>query len=245
MVEFSFEVPHAHLEDFASYQDFFFLLGAHLEHKEYYDFHKNQYALGVKQLWLDNNYNELGEADNICTLAERAHHIRASKVIIPDDPTWTEEQMWTSYCEACFRIAREEIVVVVNNEKMFKSFKERGVTKFALSYHIRLPHYEAGGKPEDFLWAKDCHFLGLCSVEELRIINPPTCDTSMPIKLALQNKSLYTWMKEACPHIHTKDILSTFFDTKMTTEQLALAKLNINLLKNLVNGGHYNAKNMG
>lgn len=236
MTAFSFEVPHNHLEDFADLQDFFFTLSMHTERLDYFLFHRWQVLHSPKQVWLDNSYNELKEPEEVYSLINKARNLGAHKIIVPDNPTWNEEQIFSR-----FRTAREylddtQLIVVVNSQKMRAYMLECQVQKLALSYHIRLPYYKAGGLYRDFAWAKYAHFLGMTSVAELQEIKPLTCDTSMPIKIALRGQTLKGWIEQGCPHIHTAGYLD-FFEVRMTEEEIELARQNIKTLKRMVNGG--------
>ena len=235
MTAFSFEVPHAHLADFEDLQDFHFILSMHLTNEKYLSYYQEQSLKGAKQVWLDNSFNEMGKADEVYSLVNSLRKVDAHKLIVPDDPTWTKEELLARY-----RIAREylepsQLIVVVSSSEMRAYMLEKGVKKLAVSYHVRLPHYRAGGLYHDFAWAKNCHFLGMTTVAELKQLKPVSCDTSMPVKIALLGQTLQQWIERGCTHIHTRDNLN-FFDLILNDKQLELARNNIIALKEMVNG---------
>jgi len=239
MTKFAFEVPHAHLDDFKDLQDFHFALSLHCYKSFYKNFFLHHSVTGVKQVWLDNSFNETGKADKITNLTQLADEIGAHKLIVPDNPTWSIEKVIKEFEASCKYIPASRAVVVINSERMYDGLIKQGALCFALSYHIRLPHYNKGGQPEDFLWAKECHFLGLCSIQELARLRPPSCDTSIPIKLAINGIRLLQWYEEGCPRIHHPPGVGKlpYYDLVLTEEQLKLAKENITMLKIAVNGG--------
>ena len=230
MTKFAFEVPHFNLEDFEDLQDFHYMLSLNWECLRYKRFYLRQAKLRKKPIWLDNSYNETGVADDVSSMQQIALQVNASEIIAPDDPTWKTEQIAKAYLKTEKLWPKCRTIVVVSSPEMKEALEDLGAQHFAISYHTRLPAYKQGATPHDFLWAKNCHFLGLCSVHELEVIRPTTCDTSMPIKIALRDQTLKGWEEEGCPHIHTKDDLS-FFDKRLMGVQLRLARANIKQLK--------------
>jgi len=233
MTKFSFEVPHAHLEDFTDLQDFHFALSLHCKYKKYSNYFLRQATQGTSQVWLDNSFNETGLADEPTKLIKIGDKIGAHKIIVPDNPTWSTNKVARIFKKSTKMIPASKAIVVVNSPEMLEEMQRQGALCWALSYHVRLPHYQSGGSWQDFEWAKDCHFLGLCSVEEIIKLNPPTCDTSMPIKLALQGIRLRTWHEQGSPRVHRPpgmDKLS-YYDTIMTKSEILLARENILTLK--------------
>lgn len=235
MTQFSFEVPIQHLEDFEDLQDFHFILSMLCKNKAYHNYYYNQATKGTKQVWLDNSYNEQGKADRVIDLIKVMNSIHAHKVVIPDNPKWHIEQMLLTYKETIYCVAPSKTITVVSSSQMHEALYSIGARHFAISYHVRLPAYQTNKAINTFKWAKSFHFLGLCSIEEIRQLKPPTCDTSMPIKLAFENITTRRWFEEGYPHIHTKDVLRWFFDTKMTKRQIDLARKNIIQLKEVCN----------
>jgi hypothetical protein len=238
MTNLTFEVPHKHLEDFKDLQDFHFALSLHCQWKAYRDFFKRQAVKGVKQVWLDNSFNETGKADSLTKLFKLAYQLGAHKIIIPDNPEWSVKKVVTQYNQAINLFSPASSIVVINSFEMMTELEDQGAECFALSYHVRLPYYNNGGLPGHFLWAKECHFLGLCSIRELQEIQPLSCDTSVPIKLALKGISIRQWYEDGCPRIHRqpgdKGKL-VYYDIEMTKEQIELARQNILNLKYAVN----------
>lgn len=230
MTKFSFEVPIAHLHDFEEDQDFLFTLSFLYNRPEYVRYIRDTLKVGVKCVWLDNSYNELEKADHYTTMVHLYSEFKQHRVISPDDPTWSKERIAGEFTKMNRAIDTSVLIAVVNSFDMLDHMRMMGAKNFAFSYHCR------GGKSyEDMLWARECHFLGLISPYEVAYIKPPTCDTSMPIKLALQHKKYSEWMQEGCTHQHTKD-LPSFFDVVMTDRELKEAKDNIKRMKEFANG---------
>jgi hypothetical protein len=237
MTSFAFEVPHAHLEDFSDLQDFHFALSIHCNIKYYREYFRRQSIRGTKQVWLDNSFNETGKADQIPKLLKIADQIGAHKVVVPDDPNWPIHKIARRFKDISKFIPSIRAIVVVNSWLMQQRLIELGALSFALSYHVRLPWYHNGGISSYFEYAKDFHFLGLCNIQELKELHPPSCDTSVPIKLALQNISLRKWYEDGCPRVHHKpgENKLSYYDVRMTKKQIELARQNIYNLKMAVN----------
>jgi hypothetical protein len=240
---FSFEVPIAHLDDFADLQDYHFCLSMLCRDDRYFKHFHQLACKDHRQVWLDNSFNEQGKADQLEELVDLFTELGAHKLVVPDDPAWTTEQMKLSYHATTFHLDYLETITVVKSPEMRQELSLLGAQHFALSYHIRLPAYKQWltskrevPKYELFRWASDMHFLGLCDIDEIQALRPPTCDTSMPIKIALQGLELHQWYELGCPHIHTKDICEEFFSCNMTNNQIHLARRNIIELKEVCNG---------
>jgi hypothetical protein len=116
----------------------------------------------------------------------------------------------------------EHIIVIIHHPDWIGHYRSYGITNFAVPYDFR---YCTDAKLKRFGQA---HFLGLVSIREIQIVNPPSCDTSIPIKLALANMTLDEWVRTGCKHIHT---VPSFFDIKMTKNQINIARYNIERLK--------------
>jgi hypothetical protein len=184
------------------------------------------------ELWLDNSYNERMISDSPEKLVVLAERLNADKIIAPDSPAWSTAQITQSYLETS-QLSRKQTIVVVSSLSMLNDLKRMGAKDFALSYWVRPLLTE-----EELDEMKECHFLGCLSIDELKRFKPPSCDTSMPIKLAIQGKDINQWIKEGCPHIHTKDLGFEgrgFFYFDLTLEQVKLARENIISLKERAN----------
>jgi hypothetical protein len=234
MINFSFEVPLRHLEDFHDDQDYIFCLSFLLKTKRYKD-----YVLGCKaggmEIVLDNSYNELKVATPAQELIELFYDIQADYVICPDEDTWSWQQYLHIYNSMITDITQEHLYLVARNPEHFLKFEEAGVLHTAIPYEFR-PRY-TGQKQEGFTdltrrFLRQSHFLGLNTADEPYRYQAYSCDTSMPVKIALENMSLQQWVKKGCPHIDTQ---LDFFKAKMTKEQIALAKKNIDLIKTINN----------
>lgn len=231
MTKFAFEVPHAHLEDFEDLQDFHFALSMFCSVSMYRNFYRRQSMKGVKQVWLDNSFNEKGRADDPIRLITAANQIYAHRVIAPDNPKWTTSRITSGVQDTALYFPTSKIIAVVNSQFMMSQLYSQGVRNFALSYHVR--------RDKDWdnsAWAYNCHFLGLCSIEEIIKIKPPTCDTSRPIKLALQGITLRKWHEEGCRTTYHPpgDKKRPYFSIRMSSPVVDLARSNIIQLKEAV-----------
>ncbi len=234
---FSFEVPIAHLNDFEDLQDFHFSLSFLYDDPKYKAFMMRQASRGYKPVWLDNSYNEKLEAESSHKLVALMREVGAAKIIAPDDPKWPMAKILESVKDVARSVPMDNIIAVVSSMEMFQELRSFGITHFAHSYWNRYPN-----RPP--LWLQDIqedyrecdlHFLGLANTSDLVPIKPISCDTSMPIKLAMQHKSVDTWINEGCPHIYTHE-LPFFFHMCMTSAEVDLARLNISHIKEIANG---------
>jgi hypothetical protein len=232
-IHFSFEVPLYHLEDFEDLQDFHFILVQLLQNRDYRSFYQAERNKGLKTLWLDNGFNEVGQPLGVEALAHWAEEMRMDKVICPDHPNWTRKEFWEAYDRMSIYLPGDKLIMVTSSRKEWHYFHQvRDVGYFAVPYRARVG-WEGAQE-----WLLDTHFLGLNSILELLKWYPNSCDTSMPIKLALQDKTLSDWDCEGYPHIHTKDLGlegGDYFQTRMTPKQIKLARANITTLKEVCN----------
>jgi len=228
MTKFAFEVPHAHLEDFEDLQDFHFALSIFCKIPSYRNFYLKQSIKGTKQVWLDNSFNERGKADDITNLVSAVYQIEAHKVIAPDSPKWAANQIVEGFKNTALYISTSKIIVVIKDSMMMHKLASYGAMNFAISYHVRRARDWV-----DFFEVRDCHFLGLVSVKEIINLKPPSCDTSRPIKLALQGKTLRKWSEKGCLTTYHPPGQGKrpYFNIKMTTKQIDLARANIIALK--------------
>ena len=232
MTKFSFEVPIKHLDDFDEDQDFIFSLSILYTSTEYKLYIRDVLRKGLKTLWLDNSWNETGEADDLSHLTRLAYNYNVQRVIAPDDPTWSIKDIERSYFSTVGDMGVSRTIVVVSSPQMYIALKLSGAQHFAVAYRTR-----PGWDTEHLLTVENVHFLGLNDVPELLECKPLSCDTSMPIKLAITGRTLRQWQAEGYPHIHTKDLGhhgQDFFQAEMTTKEIDLAKENICMLKNAV-----------
>lgn len=231
MTKFSFEVPIAHLEDFEDLQDFHFSLSMLYKNENYKKFMHNQAAEGLKTIWLDNSYNEQLKATKHEDLADIMKILDCAKVIAPDSPEWSMEAILHSHEKMTQLVNKDKVMIVVSNEEMFKASKALNIKPISISYWTRIKMTLS-----ELHWTKDCHFLGMLSVAELVALRPPSCDTSMPIKMALRDLTIEEWEEQDHPHYYTHE-MPDFFDMIMTQEEIDLARHNITRLKYLVNEG--------
>ena len=218
MTLFSYEVPLAHLEEFDPYQDFYFALSFLCKDPKYFDFMRKKKEAG-KFMVLDNSFNELGQPDSPKEMAEIFYELQADKVVSPDSDGWSLEELSEAYEEMIFLVPKEKVLPVVRSVEEYMFFKKMvGTFAYCTTFYHR-PKLPA------FILYSCRHFLGLQAPWEIRRYTPFSCDTSMPIKLALRGETIADWMKKSCPHYHTKDI-PNFFDLTLTKEQLTLALRN-------------------
>ena len=230
---FSFEVPINNLTDFSDLQDFHFALSTLYQYPRYKQFFVNERKQGLKTIWIDNSYNERMVADSALELSSIFHDVGATRLISPDDPSWDTNRIKTEYLYTCSVTKQESVICVVNSPEMLRELQRVGAMQFALSYWVRSKLSSI-----ELYQMSRCHFLGLLSINEIRVYQPPSCDTSMPIKLALKDQTLREWVEEGCPHINTKDLGKEgkdFFLTEMSQEQVDLARQNIIRLKEVCN----------
>lgn len=231
MTKFSFEVPIAHLEEFEDLQDFHFSLSMLYENPVYEQFMHKQIDKGLKTVWLDNSYNEQLKATKHEDLARIMSVHDCSKVIAPDSPKWSTEQIFDSWDEMSQLVARWKVMIVVSNKEMFEKAKAMGIQPISISYWTRI-----NMTWEELRWTKNCHFLGMLSVQELFDLRPPSCDTSMPIKMALKGLTIDEWEATGHPHYYTHE-MPEFFDYIMSRKEIALARQNIIRLRELLTEG--------
>lgn len=227
MTYFSFETPVKHLKDFEDLQDFHFTLSMLYSNKIYANFIMEQRSAGYKGIWLDNSFNELRKADSAHSLIELYKIYGFTKVICPDDPTWTNSQLHNEWLKMASVIPVNKLIVVVHDSGSRDYLKACGVKHFAYPFKQR-----RGVPIEHQVWAKSHHFLGLNNLEELRVTRPISCDTSLPIKLARIGMSIDQWVSNGCP-IYSKG--GDYFDCSLTTKEIELARQNIIKLKELTN----------
>lgn len=230
---FSFEVPLPHLQDFDDLQDFHFALSFLLQHECYANYMWSKSCFDHRQVWLDNSYNECAEADCVSSLYDKMLGCGATKVVAPDSMDWDIEKRVSAFVEMSNLVLPRYVIGVCCNTYQQVALQDAGCMHFAVPYKARLA---AEGDYTVFNWAKGFHFLGLVSIIETQELQPRTLDTSMPIKLALQGKDLRQWFEEGEPHLHTRDIVDTYFTQTLSAKQLQLARNNIIMLKSLVNG---------
>lgn len=226
MTRFSFEVPLAHLNDFSTEQDYIFSLSKLYKIPVYQEWIERMHNEG-KVIILDNSFNEDGYPTSAAELAEIYHTGIVDTVIAPDHLDWEIRQTLES-ANALHEhgVPKDAIIIVVKDDDWTGYYRSCGYSHFAVSFYRRFCSIEK------LLTFKKHHFLGLVSMKEIELAKPPTCDTSIPIKLALMHKSIGEWEREGHPHIFTTD---DFLNAKMTDEEIRLAKANILTLKRASN----------
>lgn len=234
MKGFSFEVPIKHLDDFSDLQDYIFALSFLFKDKDYEDYISRQKEDG-KIIVLDNSYNELKVPTKVVELVNLFNEINADYVIAPDCDTWTIDNYTLIWNEITLYLPFEKIFMVARCPRHFSFFEELGVKNIAIPYEFR-PAYTgippAGEKyhfPEDIA-LRGAHFLGLNTAWEPLYSQAKSCDTSMPIKVALKGMTIEDWIYSGCKHIDTE---IDFFARKMKPIEVHLARENITFLKGM------------
>lgn len=241
MTKFSFEVPLDHLNDFDDLQDFTFALSVLDSDVRYQRYLFDKMIGGLSPIWMDNSYNETQQADDPERLALLYMKYKCTRVISPDSPKWSAKQIAEAFQKTANLIDLEDIIVVVSSIEMVDELHKLPIRPV----HHAVSYWTRGQWSNYSLQQLKPHFLGLLSVDELIRCKPPSCDTSMPIKLAIQRITLREWQDQGCPHIHTKDLGlhgSDFFNYKMSKQEIDLARENICKLKEATAKGLCNTK---
>ena len=232
MTKFSFEVPIKHLRDFQDLQDYHFTLSILYKNLDYWRYIQQVADEGLSTLWLDNSFNETFQADEVKSLVNLYTRFPFTRVVCPDDFNWTKEQQSRAFLELIESMSESKVLLPVANMEMCYYLELQGVQHFAVSYWVRGKNFTY----EELNQIPNIHFLGLLTIDELTAIEPISCDTSMPVKIAMQGKTLDEWISEGCPHINTKDLGfqgSSFFDATLDDWTVDLARRNIKQLKGL------------
>lgn len=229
MTKFSFEVPIHHLWDFHPFQDFLFILPQLLIDEEYRKYVLKVKRMGTHTIWLDNGFNETLQAADAWSLLGPNTLLSPQRVIVPDRLDETPAQVRESYLQMLYLgFPKERLTVVCSTLKTVKAMRDEFDCPIAIPYRRR-SNFDPGW--DDLT---QTHFLGLNSIDEVRKFKPTTCDTSMPIKLAIKGWDIGIWLSKGCPHIHTSELGEygmDFFNIRMTKHQIHLAKENIANLK--------------
>lgn len=228
MTHFSFEVPHAHLEDFDDLQDFHFILSIHCRYKWYRDYYINKSQQDFRRIWLDNGFNEKGKADTASILARYFVTIGADKVIAPDSTGWGSTKLLASFYRMGQYIPSNKIIIVANHPIVVDMAYMRNIRNIAIPFRTRIAWPKEGY--EDRLVGH--HFLGLNSINEIKQFKPSSLDTSLPIRLAMNRMSIREWHEKGCPRegLWFKDN-PYYFETKLSTAVIDMARHNIITLK--------------
>jgi hypothetical protein len=221
--KFSFEVPLAHLNDFDKDQDYLFTLSFLYADARYCNYLDNK--LNGRYLILDNSYNETNQPGDVKQLKEIAEDFNPDIIICPDCNGWGWNDLSNAYWIMRQEFLKHQLWMVAKStlecNKMY--YLNRN---YATTYEQRLGI--------DDIWNyKAKHFLGLINPWECFKFHPHTCDTGMPIKLALKGKTIKDWYKDGCRHPKTTP---DYFKIKMTLNQIKLAKENIKIIKECANG---------
>lgn len=227
MTKFAFEVPLKHLNDFDEDQDYLFSLSFLFGQSDEYEIYHLQ---SDKRHILDNSFNELGTPTPPNAMHGLYSRLHPDYAVSPDGDQFTPDELISTYSILASHIGPRSVIPVARTLEEIDRFERIGATYIAIPYEHRLAIYLPPGP--------QYHFLGLNNLLELLHYEPLTCDTSMPLKLALNGWTIKDWVMLGCPHIHTKDIIGgpkDFFQMKMTTKQIDLSKRNINFLKEVCN----------
>ena len=235
MIKFSFEVPIKHLNTFHDKQDYIFALSFLCKNKPYWEYLK-QCRRDNCTIILDNSYNELKVATPVEEMLDIFYPIEADYMICPDNDLWPIDKYMEVLDEVKLNISLDKLYMVARNPLHYKAFKDAGVKNIAIPYEFRPWYFNynndgfSADRNSNFL--KNSHFLGLNTYYEPKAFQCNSCDTSMPIKLALEGITLERWIEKGCYHIDT-DL--DFFRLEMTKEQVETARHNIDILKRITN----------
>lgn len=221
MTKFAFEVPIDHLEDFADLQDYLFALSFLMTDQRYVE--HLRMVRGSKLLILDNSWNELQKSSTVDELSKLNNIVKADYIVSPDGSS-AEEVVNNFKSMKLGGFTERQLIIPIRSSKDFESVKGYA-TQIAVPYRWR-PFL-----PETFPWTKT-HFLGLRDPLEIKMCRPLSCDTAIPIKLALVNLTIDNWITMSCPHEHTTP---AYFYKTMPLKQIQLARQNIVRLKELCN----------
>lgn len=229
MTKFAFEIPIKHLEDFDDLQDFHFALSFLFVNTKYKNYHRTKSLEGKKAVWIDNSWNETGEADDPVTMSRLYREIMADKVFAPDDMRWDKYQLASAFQVMTKYIPANDIIVVVKSPEEQKWLSRRGATNFAIPFRYRMTK-----SYKELEWCKNYHFLGMNTIEEIKTLKPPSLDTSFPIRMAIYGWTLDDWIAKGQPRLWHKE-MPNYYDLELTYDQLKLARQNIVTLKEVCN----------
>jgi hypothetical protein len=223
MTKFSWEVPLKHLSDFDEDQDYLFTLSFLYNNPIYTKYILNRNS--NTKLILDNSYNETMEPGDPMHLVELSEEYGADYIICPDDDNWDLDKLISVYKDMELWVSKFNLLLVTktNNEC---GWAHNNNQRFCVTYEQRFK------LKKEWLY-KATHFLGLNNYWECYQFKPQTCDTSMPIKLAMENKTIEDWYKHNFKHPKTTP---DYFNQTMTDRQITLAKQNIKTLRECTNG---------
>jgi hypothetical protein len=241
----SFEVPLNYLYDFDEYQDYLFVLGHLCENETY----KNYVMSSPKFKILDNSAYELGRSISVKSLCDIAEEIKADVIVVPDVLGNAEETLKTTeefYKEFTLRPNLKNVKTMIvpqgtnYSEYLMCYYKMRefpydivGVSFYVPGESIdfedvRLKKVQSimNASPD-----KKIHLLGLHRVcylyEYKKYLAIESIDTSLPIVLAIYGEEMTDKsVKEVRP--------TSYFDLKLSHEQLKLAKRNVEIFRNIV-----------
>jgi hypothetical protein len=215
------EIPINHLKDFVPFTDFDFCL-AHLvlQNELYAKFYSGQRQKG-REVWLDNSLIELGYPMEKKEMLYAAQICCATHIIPPDWPEEPERTMETAV-EWKKGLSYKIIGVVHGNfetqKKVLDEYRKNNI----------LPSLPFRGNR---VWVTPSigsfHFLGMNSLREIHISQPSSIDTKLPLKLALQNKTLGINFSKKSPTYTYGATELDLINTKLTLVQTALACYNI------------------
>lgn len=220
--KWSFEVPINHLREFDDLQDYFFGLSFLLKDKDYEKYLGDKLDKGL--VILDNSYNELQSPETpeeMAKLYYRYEHPNL-QIVAPDSDKWSTEGLLHSHYNMGLLVDSSQVLYIYRNpleRNALQNYKN-----LAVSYEWR-PFF-----PKGYPYGKEDHFLGLISPEEILKYKPRTCDTGMPIKIAIEGLSIDEWVYYGCPHIHNRNF-DEYLNYRMSTKQIDLARTNIINLK--------------
>ncbi len=222
MTKFSFEVPIDYLEEFHEFQDFGFALSFLMGEKSYKEYFQTYQGVWI----LDNSFNEIQKPESPWSMAKYYKDLLPSLVISPDSDQWDKDQVAKAFEFLAESVPLHRIIGIFKTEVEFFALAKKGCSNWASSYAHR-------SLMPEWLLKMPNHFLGCLGPQEIHLLRPESCDTSMPVKLALAECTVDQWILNGCPHILSKP---GFFYTKLSPREITLAKQNIIRFKEVCNG---------
>jgi len=234
MTKFAFEVPLEHLWDFDPIQDFTFGLSFLLEEPTYEEYFGGKCEAG-ELVYLDNGWNETLIAATPNEMARLWYKYQPTAVASPDSDQWKSIEIFDAFIELTRLIPAKSILSIFRNlEEQAVFLGRQGPTATSYWWVDSIDTTKLG----------KVHCLGLFDLDLVRRYQPPTLDTSQPIKMALRGERFEDWDGKRRQH-PTRKVDSTvgtrlsrawdYFNLHLTDTQLELAIHNCEALKAAVN----------
>lgn len=233
-VKLAMEIPTKHWDEFFPYTDFDYALCHEvLRNPEYWKKYQNLDRSTGREIWLDNSYNELREDIGIDSIKRAIDMIQPTHVVLPEGKHPLDNlskiikgmEDLSGYKDikfiATWRGGAAELIYLYTHTLK---------PLIAIPYDDNRDFFYPPHSPYD---PKEFHFFGFKSLKELSIVKPRSIDTSLPLRLAIQGRSLF----DAMDYRPTTPLFNP--DTLMTSSQLKLAHGNMKILMGYLKGEEY------